>query len=128
MALTRSKIVKKLDAVFSKYVRNYYSDESGNVECVTCGRTYPIAKIQNGHFISRKNYSTRWLFENCAPQCYGCNVMQQGQQFLFSKWIDSKYGEGKAEELLAESRKTVKFSNDELTDMIEYYNSKLNQL
>lgn len=125
---TRSKIVKKLDAVFSKYIRTKYSNENGEVSCVTCSRVYPISKIQNGHFISRKNYATRWSEENCAPQCYGCNVMQQGQQFLFSKWIDQKYGPGAAEKILQKSRQTVKFSNPELLEMIEDYQTKLNLL
>ena len=30
------------------------------MECCTCKRSYEIKKIQNGHFMSRKSYSTRW--------------------------------------------------------------------
>ena len=89
----RSTLVTNLDTIFSKYIRTKYS-KNGNVECVTCGRVYDISKIQNGHFISRKHYATRWDEENVAPQCYGCNVMQYGQQYLFAKWIDKTYGEG----------------------------------
>ena len=128
MAIKRSTIIKKLDAIFSLYIRNYYADSNGQVECITCKRFYPVAKIQNGHFISRKNYATRWSEDNVAPQCYGCNVMQQGQQFLFSKWIDKKYGEGYSQTILERSRKTVKFSNPELLDMIELYTKKLKDL
>jgi hypothetical protein len=124
---TRSKVVSKLDQVFSLYIRNKHA-KSGWVQCVTCNRKYEIKKIQNGHFISRKNYATRWNEENCAPQCYGCNVMQQGQQFLFSKYIDSKYGDGKAEELLQKSREVTKFSTLELQEMIEIYQEKLKKL
>ena len=57
--------------------------------------------------MSRKSYSTRWDEENCAPQCYGCNVMQQGQQFLFSKYIDEKYGEGYSQVLLIKSKQKL---------------------
>jgi hypothetical protein len=124
----RSTIIKKLDAIFSLYIRNYYADSNGQVECITCQRFYPVAKIQNGHFISRKNYATRWSEDNVAPQCYGCNVMQQGQQFLFSKWIDEKYGEGYSQTILERSRTTVKFSNPELLDMIDLYTQKLKDL
>ena len=128
MAIKRSTIIKKLDAIFSLYIRNCYADSNGQVKCITCQRFYPIAKIQNGHFISRKNYATRWSEDNVAPQCYGCNVMQQGQQFLFSKWIDEKYGEGYSQTILERSRTTVKFSNPELLDMIELYTKKLKEL
>ena len=124
----RSTIIKKLDAIFSLYIRNSYADGNGQVKCITCQRFYPIAKIQNGHFISRKNYATRWEEDNVAPQCYGCNVMQQGQQFLFSKWIDEKYGEGYSQTILERSRKTVKFSTPDLLDMIDLYTQKLKDL
>ena len=75
---SRKSIVKKLDQVFSLYVRNKYA-KNGFCECITCGRKYPIKQIQCGHFMSRKNYSTRWELENVAPQCFGCNCMQQGK-------------------------------------------------
>ena len=123
----RSTLVTNLDTIFSKYIRTKYS-KNGNVECVTCGRVYDISKIQNGHFISRKHYATRWDEENVATQCYGCNVMQYGQQYLFAKWIDKTYGEGKADELLQRSREVVKFSDYELREMIELYKQKLMRL
>ena len=123
----RSTLIKNLDAIFSKYIRTRYS-KNGMVECVTCKRQYEISKIQNGHFISRKHYATRWDEENVAPQCYGCNVMKYGEQFLFSKWIEQTYGEGKADELLQRSREVVKFSDYELKEMIELYKQKYMQL
>ena len=128
MAIKRSTVVKNLDSVFSKYIRTKYANDNGDVECVTCGRYYPIKKIQCGHFQSRKNYATRWDEENVAPQCYGCNVMQQGQQFLFSKWIDKKYGKGYSEKILEKSRQTVKFSTPDLQDLTKLYKQKLESL
>jgi len=124
---SRKHLIVALDRVFSKYIRTKYS-KNGFVECVTCGRSYEIKKIQNGHFMSRKSYSTRWDEENCAPQCYGCNVMQQGQQFLFSKYIDKKYGEGYSQILLIKSKQTVKFADFELQEMIDDYTNRLKVL
>lgn len=98
------------------------------MECVTCNRKYPINKIQAGHFMSRKHYSTRWDEDNVFPQCYGCNVMQQGQQYLFSKFIDEKFGEGYSDVLLFKSRETVKFADYELEEMIEDYTKRLKDL
>lgn len=124
---SRSKIVQKLDTVFSLYIR-YKNSKNGFCTCVTCGRKYEIKKIQNGHFMSRKHYSTRWDEMNCGPQCFGCNVAGQGQQFLYAKYIDQKYGEGTSDMLLQKSREIVKFSTHELEDMIEYYQKELNKL
>ena len=113
MARSRKAIVKELDRVFSLMVR-YSNSKNGYCQCITCGRKYPIKQIQCGHFMSRKNYSTRWELENVAPQCYGCNVMQQGKQYEFAKQI----GENTAEEMLRLSKQIVKFSNQDLLDKI----------
>jgi|TARA_R100000479_G_scaffold96594_1_gene47839 hypothetical protein len=119
--LTRSKIVKKLDAVFSQYIRLSNADKNGYCTCVTCGKKYHWKQIQAGHFMSRKHYSTRWLEDNVKPQCYGCNVMQQGQQYKFSKYL----GNNLSEELYNKSKEVVKFTTDELQDKITYYSEQV---
>ena len=122
--LSRSKIVKKLDAVFSQYIRLKGADDLGNVSCFTCGKVthWYGDGMQCGHFMSRKHYSTRWNENgNCMPQCVSCNVYNYGQQFIFSKNLDEKFGDGTAEELYVKSKEVVKFSNDELLDKINYY-------
>ena len=65
----RSKLVKKLDIVFSKYVRLSNADKNGNCTCVTCNNTFYWKEIQAGHFMSRKHYSIRWDERNVKPQC-----------------------------------------------------------
>ena len=124
---SRKHLILALDRVFSKYIRTKYIRDNF-VQCVTCNRKYPINKIQAGHFMSRKHYSTRWDEENVFPQCYGCNVMQQGQQYLFSKFIDEKFGEGYSDVLLFKSRETVKFADYELEEMIQDYTKRLKDL
>ncbi len=119
--LTRSKIVKKLDAVFSQYIRLSNTDKHGYCTCVTCGKKYFWKQIQAGHFMSRKHYSTRWLEDNVKPQCYGCNVMQQGQQYKFSKYL----GNNLSEELYNKSKEVIKFTTDELQDKITYYSEQI---
>ena len=120
--LSRSKIVKKLDAIFSQYIRLKDADHKGNVSCFTCGKVshYKVG-MQCGHFQSRKHYATRWLEMNVAVQCVGCNVYKFGEQFVFGKYLDQKYGNGTAEQLYIKSKETVKYSNDELLDMIKHY-------
>jgi len=118
---SRSKVVKKLDAIFSQYIRLKDADHLGNAICFTCKKTDHWKKLQNGHFQSRKHYSTRWLEKNCQVQCPKCNVFNYGEQFLFSKYLDEKYGNGTAEELLIRSKEIVKYSTDELEDMIKHY-------
>ncbi len=121
--LTRSKLVKKLDSVFSQYIRLKDADEFGNATCFTCGKVDHWKKLQNGHFQSRKHYSTRWLEQNCQVQCAGCNVFRYGEQFLFSKYLDEKYGDGTSEELYYKAKETIKLADFELEEMILKYKS-----
>jgi len=125
--LTRSKIVKKLDAVFSQYIRQKNAINE-IATCFTCGKQDHWKKLQNGHFQSRRFYSTRWNEQNCQVQCSGCNVFKYGEQFIFGKKLDQKYGEGTAEELYLKAKKTVKLSNDELIDLINRYKNFLSYL
>lgn len=123
---TRSKLVKKLDVVFSQYIRLKAADKRGMVKCVTCGKVghWKTGGMQCGHFMSRKHYSTRWDERNVAVQCVGCNMFKSGQQYLFSKYLGDKL----AEELHIKSQQITKFTSDELKDMIEHYSSKLKKI
>ena len=121
--LTRSKLVKKLDNIFSQYIRlsNSVNDIA---ECVTCNKKDHWKKMQCGHFQSRKHYSTRWDERNVAVQCSGCNVFRYGEQFKFSLYLGGKL----SEELLQKSRETVKFADVDLIEMADYYSNKLKLL
>ena len=121
--LTRSKLVKKLDNIFSQYIRlsNSVNDIA---ECVTCNKKDHWKKMQCGHFQSRKHYSTRWDERNVAVQCAGCNVFRYGEQFKFSLYLGVKL----SEELLQKSRETVKFADVDLLVMIDYYSNKVKLL
>jgi hypothetical protein len=120
---TRKTIITKLDNIFSQYIRLRYSKNEIS-ECVTCGKQDHWKKMQNGHFISRKHYATRWDEDNCQVQCSGCNVFRYGEQYLFSKYL----GVDLSEELLMKSRKIQKFTDNELLEMIELYTEKVNNL
>ena len=124
---SRSKIVKELDAAFSRFIRLKAVNLDGFVECYTCGRSYEVKKIQNGHFMSRARYATRWHEDNCRPQCYGCNVMQQGRQYDFGLNLDRER-EGLADEMHQLSLTTVKFATWELEEKLAYYREKVKEL
>lgn len=117
---SRSKVIKQLDSVFSKYIRQ--RDAVNEIAtCFTCGKRDHWKRLQNGHFQSRKHYSTRWDETNCQVQCAGCNVFKYGEQFLFGQNLDVKYGLGTSNELYLKAKKTVKISTVELQDMIKHY-------
>ncbi len=117
---SRSKVIKQLDTVFSKYIRQ--RDAVNEIAtCFTCGKRDHWKRLQNGHFQSRKHYSTRWDEINCQVQCAGCNVFKYGEQFIFGQNLDIKYGLGTANELYLKAKKTVKISTVDLQDMVKHY-------
>ena len=118
--VTRTSLIKKLDTVFSIYIRRRYAVNE-IAECYTCGKKDHYKKLQAGHFASRRHYSTRWNEYNVQVQCYGCNIANQGMQFQFGKNLCSQYGDNFADKLMIESKKIRKFDDVELQDMIEHY-------
>ena len=84
--------------------------------------------MQNGHFQSRRFMATRYDEQNCAVQCVGCNCFKQGEQFRFSIYIDSKYGEGTAEDLQYKARQIQKFSRVDYEEKISYYKEAVDKL
>tara|TARA_R110000751_G_scaffold6833_1_gene28811 strand:- start:402 stop:791 length:390 start_codon:yes stop_codon:yes gene_type:complete len=118
--LTRSKLVKKLDTIFSQYIRKKNSiDEIAT--CFTCDKQDHWKKLQNGHFQSRRHYSTRWDEINCQVQCAGCNVFKYGEQFIFSQRLDQKFGEGTSRRLHIKAKQILKLSDNDLEDLIKRY-------
>ena len=120
---TRKTLITKLDKVFSEYIRR--KDAKNDIAtCVTCGKKDHWKKLQNGHFMSRKHYATRWDEDNVGVQCSAYNVFRYGEQYLFAKYL----GTEKADMLLAKSRETVKFPDWEIQEMIDLYKTKISLL
>jgi len=121
--VSRKSLVKKLDAIFSEYIRLRKANKKGIVTCYTCGKKayWKGAGMQNGHFMSRKSYSTRWEELNCQVQCYACNCMRFGEQYKYGLELQKEYGKDLPEQLLIQSKQIKKFSNIDLEDMINKY-------
>ena len=126
--MSKAKLSKKLDAIFSKYIRWYYADDNGYVSCYTCGATKPVSEMQNGHFITRRKYASRWSTSNCRPQCQKCNIWEQGQQFVFGNKLKAELGEDKFDELIQLSNTTAKYSKSDYEEMVAHYKKELNNL
>lgn len=125
---SRKTLVNKADKVFSEYIRRRYADDNGVAECFTCGKKDHWKKLQCGHFQSRKHYATRWNEDNCQVQCAGCNVFRYGEQYTFGRNLDINIKEGLAEELNILSNKIVKYDNNDLISLIDYYKNKIAEL
>ena len=128
MKKTISKLKKELDKWFSLYIRLRECSDTGSAVCFTCGKMAHYKTLQNGHFQSRRFMATRFDEENCQVQCVKCNMYSQGEQYKFGLALDSKYGEGTAEELEQISRSILKISRVEYEEKIVYYKSLVEKL
>lgn len=122
---TVTSLKKKLDAIFSKFIRQKYADSNGNCRCYTCGYTAHWKKLQNGHMVSRYYLATRYDERNCRPQCYTCNMFRNGMIPDFSKRLEEELGEGITKTLYEEARKiSIDFPYQE---KIDYYKTLIKE-
>ena len=74
---SRKTWIKKLDKIFSEYIRKRDSDANGFGKCCTCNKKLHYKDAHAGHFMSRRHYATRWDPENVAMQCSYCNKVNK---------------------------------------------------
>lgn len=122
----RSKLIKRLDDVFSVFIRKRSADEFGFVRCFTCQAMEHWKHMQCGHFVVRGNMSTRYDEVNCQPQCNECNQHKGGNEKVFEVNLDRKYGEGTADKLRLLGKKTCKIADFELELLIKHYSKVVN--
>lgn len=120
-AKSKSYWVKKLDSVFSIYIRKKYSDNFGMSYCYTCSKQSHYKDLQNGHYISRGNMATRWDEENCRSQCVSCNVFRNGNYVEYSTRLIEEIGLKKYKALIKKKYEIKQFSIKELQDLIKKY-------
>jgi len=121
-----STVKKKLDAVFSKYIRTLHSKD-GLVRCYTCPKVAPIAEMQNGHFVPRQYLAVRYDERNCRPQCYACNMLYNGQPSAYAKRLEEETS-GIVRELESLRLVTTKWYPQDYLNKIEEYEIRLRNL
>ena len=120
-APTRPQLVKKLDKVFSIYIRLRTADEFGMVTCVTSGLRGHWKTMQAGHFYTRGRYPTRWDETNVHVQSVQSNIFLKGDYINYTRFMIDKYGREYVDELEIKSKSTEKITTVKLKEMIEYY-------
>jgi hypothetical protein len=121
-------LTKKLDRIFSVYVRLSGVKKEHIAQCFTCDKVLHWREIQCGHFQSRRFYSTRFHVLNCKPQCYACNIGLSGNQYIFGVNLDKLHGEGTAESMVRASREVKKFTSAEMMELITMYEDLVGEL
>lgn len=125
---TLSALERKLDTIFSEYIRRKEADAGGTVRCVTCPRVMFWREAHAGHFIKRQHRAVRWDERNVAPQCPADNVFKGGCQDEFAAHIIRRYGPEVFDELMSKKHEVCKHTRSDLEALIESYREKLKEL
>lgn len=125
-----SSLEKKLDGIFSIYIRRRSADEGGTVSCVTCEKLMHWERdgAQAGHFVKRSHRATRWRETNVHVQCVACNRYRNGMEAEHGKFIIDTYGLAEHHDLLSCKHTVKKFTRADLVEMISTYKQKLEAL
>lgn len=114
---------KYLWPIFSLFTRFRDTDDNGYGKCFTCPLIRHWKDLDAGHYISRKNYATKYSEVGVKCQCGGCNspYIGGGRPEEFAKGIDKLYGPGTADKLKIASKKVMKYTHFEFDTMTDVY-------
>ena len=125
---TRSKLVKKLDTIFSQYIRLSESGNDGYGICITCGEKKFWKEAQACHFFTRGRQATRWDEDNVHFGCYRCNVLLKGNYINYTRYMLDSYSREFVEQLEYRSLNGDKITTPQLRDMIQHYITEVDEL
>lgn len=117
---TKSDWLKKLQAVFNRYIRLRDKDQP----CISCGR-YHQGKYDAGHYRSVGAYpELRFNEDNVHRQCVPCNQYKGGNGIEYRLGLIERIGLERVEFLERKDHPPLKLSNDEIKALIKMYKEK----
>lgn len=111
--------IEQVDTKFSLLIRSMKKVRSGSgfiVQCFTCDEFVPFSLSQCGHYISRSHLCTRFLMDNCRPQCKQCNEVLHGNLEVFKERLE-KEAPGITEKLEMLKHRICSYSSVDLEEM-----------
>lgn len=120
-------LIKKLDIVFSKFIRMRDSHDSV-FNCCSCGQIKLFEQADAGHFINRRWMATRWMEENVHAQCRSCNRFDEGNAVGYTMFMIDKYGEERVRYLQSIKNAGYHYTDFEVELLIKEYKAKLKAL
>lgn len=123
----RSKAIRKLDTIFSKYIRRRDCGY-GYAPCISCGKPITYDTSDCGHYENRQHMATRYDEKNCNAQCIECNRFRGGNSEGYRLGLIEKYGESEVEKIEMRRYNLSKLSVPEIEMLYKHYKGKLTNL
>ena len=123
---SKSKLLKKADNIFSKYIRLRDADKHWVVKCPLCWARMPRKQSQNMHFIKRACWLYRFDETNCHAGCYRCNVKLHWNYIEYTRYMIAEYWLDYVDKMRKESKKIHKEPKlYDYENIIETYTNKI---
>ena len=116
-----AKLKKKLDKIFSLFIRLRDTNKDGYGECYTCGKRLHYKQGHCGHFIPRNILVTRWDENNSRLQCPGCNLWGNGKILDFEDRLVKEIGREAVDKMKASRFEILKVDSAWYENKITYY-------
>ena len=123
-----SKLISKLDSIFSMYIRLRDSNDNCFVKCCTCGDWVTMSLADCGHYHDRQHMGTRWDELNCHSQCHDCNRYHDGKIKRYDKFMLKTYGQEQLDLLVERKKSNRKWHRFEMHAMIKLYRDEVSKL
>lgn len=123
-------LVRKLDTVFSEYIRLRDSRPFGYraAVCISCGQVKPYDQMDAGHFIGRTHMATRFDESNVFCECRRCNRFSADHMIYYQRNLEEKIGKEKLDLLIAMGHSTKKWTAWELEILITHYKEEVKKM
>lgn len=128
MVRRKPNLVKKLDRIFSLYIRLRDAMPNGYTRCISCGKIKSFEDMDCGHFYSRTHMATRYDEDNCHAECKACNRFSADHLIAYQTNLIRKIGISRFEKLGIKAKSTCHWLDSELVERIKYYSQKVNEL
>ena len=124
----KPNLVKKLDRIFSLYIRLRDVMPNGYVRCISCGQIKSFEDVDCGHFHSRRHMATRFSEDNCHAECKFDNRFSSDHLIGYQRNLIQKIGQQRFDLLNVKAHSTCNFTDSELNDMISHYTAEVKKL
>lgn len=121
-------LVKKLDRVFSAYIRLRDVMPNGCFRCISCGQIKRFEQGDCGHYHSRVHMSTRWNPDNCHMECKSCNRISSDHLIGYRRHLVEKIGLDRVNRLEVLAHSPKHWADFELKERIDYFTREVKRL
>lgn len=101
---------------------------TGYVKCVTCPKTQHWKLMQGGHFLAGRGNGILFDDRGIHAQCYWCNGIGKGQQYIYGIFMLNRYGQKVIDELQEQKDSTVQYTIADFKRIADEYDEKLKTL